>query len=86
MGAKRVPSPRMHSHPPATPPYSYQHSDSGDARYMHISMHSDSLKPKRVPTLQLKSIWMLKGCPAQPAFQASCHTTFQYQHSGPGDA
>ena len=34
---------------------------------MPISMHFDSFNPKRVPTLQLKAIWLLKGCPA-PAF------------------
>ena len=56
--------PRLHSKPPATPPYSYQHSDPGDAWYMPISMHFDPFNPIRVPTLQIKAIWVLKGCPA----------------------
>ena len=64
MGAKRVPDSCLHSQPPATPPYSYRHSDPGDAWYMPISMHFDSCNPKHVPTLQFKAIWVLKGCPA----------------------
>ena len=31
---------------------------------MPISMHFDSFNPKRVPTLQFKAIWVIKGCAA----------------------
>ena len=61
---KGCPAPACILSPPATPPYSYRHSDPGDASYMPISMHFDSFNPKRVPTLQFKLICVLKGCPA----------------------
>ena len=64
MGAKRVPGSRLHTQTPATSPYSYRHSGPGDALYMPISMYFDSFNLKRVPTLQFKSMWVLKGCPA----------------------
>ena len=52
------------------PPFSYQHSGPGDAWNMPIPIYFDSFNPKRVPTLQFKAIWVLKGCPAPPPFSA----------------
>ena len=61
---KACPAPACILSPLPRPPYSYQHSDPGDARYMPISMHFDSFNPTRAPTLQFKATWVLKGCPS----------------------